>query len=221
MPFSRLRDAVAVVFPIECAGCGDDGAAICDACAMRLVPLVTPRVVAGITAHTALRYEGIPRRVILALKEEGRTDLARRLARPLAAAIVAAHQGSPRAIVVPVPSSRAAFRRRGFDPVRLLLRRAGVPIVRALRVRRGAEQKQLGALERGANRAGAMVASAALAGRDVLLVDDIITSGATLTEAIRAVESAGGRVIGAAALAFTPKLLTYRDKPAGEDYGGG
>jgi adenine/guanine phosphoribosyltransferase-like PRPP-binding protein len=66
-----------------------------------------------------------------------------------------------------------------------------------------------------------MVASAALRGRDVILVDDILTSGATLAEAIRAAESAGARVVGAAALAFTPKLLTYRDKPAGEDYGGG
>lgn len=221
MLLSRLRDAVAVVFPVECAGCGADGAVVCDACAARLVPVVTPRVVAGITVYTALRYEGIPRRVILALKEEGRTDLTRRLAGPLAAAIIAAHEGAPRAVVVPVPSSRAAFRRRGFEPVRLLLRRAGVPGVRGLRVRRGSEQKQLGARERGINRAGAMVGSGALAGREVILVDDILTSGATLTEAIRAAEAAGAHVVGAATLAFTPKLLTSRDKPRGEDYGGG
>lgn len=207
MLLTSLRDALAVLAPVDCAGCGVDGAAVCASCARRLIPLVTPRVVAGVIVHTAVRYEDVPRRIVLAFKEDGRTDLARILARPLATALAAAREGTSAALVVPVPGSRAAFRRRGFDPVRLLLHRAGVPVVRGLRLRRGAEQKALAASDRATNRAGAMIGARRLADRDVIVVDDILTSGATLAEAIRAVEAAGGRVVGAATLAFTPRLL--------------
>jgi predicted amidophosphoribosyltransferase len=124
-----------------------------------------------------------------------------------------------RIFVVPVPSARAAERRRGQDPVLRMaraaaarLRREGAraEVLRALRHGRAvADQVGLGVAARAANLAGAMrvtgAGQRALARGPsvVVLVDDVCTSGATLGEAARAVGAApgfrgcGGRVLAA------------------------
>ena len=217
-----LRDAMALVMPVDCAGCGAPDRGLCADCSAALIPDPTLRSVAGgIGVVTALRYEGRVRRVILAFKEQERTDAAADLSAPLAAAlarVVAAHPG---ARLAPVPTSRRAYRRRGYDPVSLLLRRAGLRRERVLRHRGGtARQKTLGVEERAANLSGAFVALRSLAGERFIVVDDILTTGATIAEAARAIRAAGGEVVGAATLAFTPRLLPPRDNSSGEDYGG-
>lgn len=121
-------------------------------------------------------------------------------------------------VVVPAPSAPAARRRRGDVPTHLLVQRAmrgtgvlGVPMAWApvLRhARRIADQSGLSRRERAANtdhafevtRAGRM----ALAGRAVLVADDVVTSGATLHECVRALRAVGARPVGAATLAATP-----------------
>jgi predicted amidophosphoribosyltransferase len=106
----------------------------------------------------------------------------------------------------PVPPSRRSWRRRGYDPVRMLVRHAGLRAPRLLRVsRRGGAQKALGVDARAANAAGSLRARRPLPGRRVILVDDVVTSGATLGEAARAVRAAGGEVLAAVALASTPR----------------
>lgn len=208
-----LLDAWALIMPVECAGCGTPDRALCAGCAAEMVPLLAARSTpGGLAVTTALRYDGVVRRAVLALKEEHRTDAAAFLARPLAAALrqVAPHPGSVE--LVPVPTGPAAYRRRGYDPVVLLLRRSGRTPSSVLRVtRRTAVQKSLGAAERAANLRGAFAARAPLVGRRFALVDDILTTGATLDEAARALSEAGGEVVGAATLAFTPRLLPFRD----------
>jgi ComF family protein len=156
--------------------------------------------------YTALRYEGSVRRVLIALKEQNRTDVARRLAPALTSAIRRLLE--PGVELVAVPTSRAAYRRRGYDPVQLLLRRGGHRPARVLRRSRATgSQKALSATQRESNLRDSMVATARLDGRRFLLVDDVLTTGATLRECRRALEAAGGRVVGAATLAFTPKLF--------------
>lgn len=215
-----LRDAWAVLFPVECAGCPAEDRSLCDVCRAALQPDVTVRSVGGVRVHSGARYEGRVRRVILAFKEQGRTDVAAALSRPFAAAVAAALSAAPAAELLPVPTSRAAYRRRGYDPVALLASRAGPPLARELvQVRGGGTQKALGLEERAANRVGAFRARRALDGRRFIIVDDVVTSGATILEAARTVREAGGEVLGAATLAFTPRLLPIRDIAEGQEYG--
>lgn len=89
-----------------------------------------------------------------------------------------------------------------------MLRRDGMAVecVRALaQVRRVADQSGLSADERMRNLAGALIAAPLVRGRQVVLVDDVITTGASLVEAARAVEAAGGVVLAAATVAATPR----------------
>jgi predicted amidophosphoribosyltransferase len=204
-----LLDALAVLLPVECAGCGAPDRSLCPACALAVQPRPASRVLTdGTVVVSALEYDGAVRSAILGLKEHGRTDVARRLAVPLRSALDAVPR--PAARPLGVPSSRAAMRRRGYDPVALLLRHAGVSTSRLLAITgAGAQQKSLGIEARSANRAGRMRARRPLDGRSFVLVDDVITTGATLVEAARAVRSAGGEVAGAVTLAHTPRRMPH------------
>jgi predicted amidophosphoribosyltransferase len=107
-------------------------------------------------------------------------------------------------VVVPVPSSRAAFRRRGYAVTDLLARRAGATPRRLLVPgRAGLDQRGLGRQERARNVGGTLRARRA-EGMRVVVVDDVVTTGATLDEAVRVLRRAGADVVGAAAVATTP-----------------
>jgi ComF family protein len=202
-----LLDALSVLSPVDCAGCGSADRSLCEDCQLELQPAVTPRTLPdGSTVYTALRYEGVVRRTLLALKESGRTDLVKPLSLSLAAALARAAQ--PGAEILSVPTSRAAWRRRGYDPVALLCKRAGFQSAKVLKASRAtASQKTLGSHERALNLHESMRSRVSLRGRSFIIVDDVVTTGATLTEAARAVRAAGGEVVGHAALAFTPRLF--------------
>ena len=160
---------------------------------------------------SGLAYDGVARAVLLAFKNDGRTEHGPPLAAALLAALAVAVQpldAVPE--LVPMPSTIRSSRDRGYDPVRVVLRRAGLPYRRLLRLqRRGADQRELGRAERQANAAGSM-RSVPAAGVRVLLVDDVVTTGATLLEAARAVRAAGGTVLGAVTVASTPERSARR-----------
>jgi predicted amidophosphoribosyltransferase len=166
--------------------------------------------------------------VLAAYKDDDRRDLVHVLAPLLGAAVDAALAGWHEArtvlarragpvLVVPVPSSRAARRRRGDAPLAALAAKAvadfdvgEVLVVEALRQRRRvADQAGLGARERAVNLEHSMVArsrwQAAVAGRSCLVVDDVLTTGATLVEAARALRAAGARDVRAAVVAATQR----------------
>ncbi|TAL44510.1 MAG: ComF family protein [Salinibacterium sp.] len=220
MLLDALRDFAALVMPVACAGCGAEDRALCTKCRQALVPQLTHHSVDSLPVVSALRYEGSVRRVVLAFKDHGRTDVAAALASPLAAALDRAIHEHPAAQLVAIPTSRAAYRRRGYDPVRRLLIRGGFAAPRVLtRTRSTGSQKSLALADRAENLVGALAARRDLAGRTFIVVDDILTSGATIREAIRAISAARGEVVCAAVLAFTPRLLPMRDIGGGEDYG--
>jgi ComF family protein len=211
LPLDLVRrafaDALAFVLPTACTGCGALDVSLCDDCAALLArpgPLV--RVVGrGLVVHSAFRYEHEPARMLRALKEEGRTALARPLGLALAQRAASAFPDTD-ARYVPIPTSAASMRRRGYRVVELLLRRSGLPALRALRpARRTADQRALGREDRERNARGSLRADPGVRGRRVVIVDDVVTTGATLVDAERALIAAGADVLGAVTLAATPK----------------
>ena len=220
------RSLLDLVLPRVCAGCGSPGHVLCPPCAALLArprPATPRRHPDGFPPTVAAGgYAGAVRPVLTAFKEHGRTELARPLGAALALAVVAlrsAADDTGPVQLVPLPSSRAALRARGRDPVGELaaaagreLRRSGVPAsVADLLGRRGRvrDSAGLGSEQRRANLAGTFVVRAAPTGAGLLvLVDDVVSSGATLTEAAAELGRAGvgARVpVLAAVVAATPR----------------
>jgi len=199
---ASLADALAVLLPVDCAGCGRPDRALCEECRAALAPAPVRRVLPdGTVVSAGLVYAGVARATILALKEGGAGTLAAALAPALAAGVA----DLPAAEACAVPSSPEARRRRGFSPVGLVARRAGLHLVPALAAEPGrGEQKALPLAERLASRSGALHVTRPVAARRLLLVDDVVTSGATLLAAAEALREGGAEVVGAAVIAAVP-----------------
>ena len=209
MPLFDLLDAVGeLVLPHACAGCRRAGAVLCAACRPGGPP--RPSLVGGLTVFAAGDYRGGLRAALIAYKERGRTELARPLGALLAASVLRAGDHTAPACLVPVPSAARARRARGGDHVlrlaRVASRASGMPVSRALRLDHEVlDSAGLGRAERAANLAGAFGAIQGPDGRRPVVVDDIVTTGATLREAARALESAGWPEPVAAVVAATPR----------------
>jgi Predicted amidophosphoribosyltransferases len=205
---SSLAAALAFWFPVPCAGCGVEGRLLCASCRARLTPDLVTRPVAGVGAvASGLRYDGVARSALLVLKEHGATGVATVLAAPFATAVSAALAGVPEPeglVLAAVPSTRAARRRRGFEPVRVLAGRAGIRLAPLFApARPHAAQKGLGIDERAHNLAGVFALARTVTGLRVVLLDDVVTTGATLAAAAAALRTGGAHVVGAAVLADT------------------
>jgi competence protein ComFC len=145
------------------------------------------------TARAPLRYEGVGREVVHALKYRGYTPVVGKVAAPLLAE--AAGGAGPFDGVVPVPLHRTRLRKRGFNQAALLARglagRIRTPVSDTLQVVRSTrDQVELSAAERRQNVAGAFSARSRTRGR-LLLVDDVLTTGATTSACAAALLRAG------------------------------
>jgi predicted amidophosphoribosyltransferase len=206
-----LADLSDLVWPRRCVACGVANAAWCAAC--RGHPERLPIEIGdGVVVFAAGRYEGPRRSALLAYKERGRRELAQALAEQLTAVIraddaLARFRAQP-LVLVPVPSSARARRARGGDHLIPVVRRAarslGYPMVRALEFDRPVQDSAgLGIAARQRNLERAMFAAAPRGPSAALVVDDIVTTGATLREAVRALKEAGWTVAGGAVIAAT------------------
>lgn len=194
-----------LVLPLECGGCGCPSTRWCDACATALQVrtdqpgVVSPRVDPGVPVFSLGRYAGPRRTGIVAVKEHGRGDLVGPLARTLALGI---HRlitwgvvGLP-LTVVPAPTRRSSARRRGGDPVARIAAAAtaahpDLAMVAALRTGGLARDSVgLSTTARERNIAGRVRLLARPAG-EVLVVDDVLTTGATAREAVRTLVAGG------------------------------
>jgi predicted amidophosphoribosyltransferase len=202
-----------------CAGCERPGRALCRSCEAALprvghVAWPTPSPPGLALPMAAGAYDGVLKAMVNAHKERHRLALAGPLGGVLAGVVatLAPDRTCP-VVLVPVPSSRPVVRRRGHDPLLRVTRQAAASLRRDGRparvaaaltaVRRPADQAGLGAEARHANLHGTMRARPRRADGQVVVVDDVITTGATTREAQRALEAAGVAVVGIAAVAAT------------------
>ncbi len=210
-----------LLLPVACVGCGAPHTWWCPTCSADLEGggiVVLPG--SDLAASTAAGYQGVGRDLVLGLKERHITALAV----PLSALLVRAIRDNPDfvrgRVIVPVPATRRSRMRRGFDVLDLLLAAgAPLPVVPCLEwVRRPRSQKSLDRPERARNLAGAL--EARFAARGVILVDDVITTGATAREAVRAIRAVGGSVVAVASAFHTPMSSqsdpTDRTRASGE-----
>lgn len=208
---AALREAASVLWPVSCAGCGAPDIAVCTDCRALLTAQPVREQLDGVPLVAAAAYEGRVRQLVAVTKEHGGRAEVRALAAGLASALAVL----PDAAIVRVPPSAAGMRRRGFDPVELVVRAAGhrSRTLRRVRAAAGAAgaQKQRTIVERQRATHGSLVlpsaARRALEGRRALVVDDIVTSGATVREAVRALRAAGCEPVGIGAVARTPRRL--------------
>jgi predicted amidophosphoribosyltransferase len=221
----------------ECPGCGAARLGLCTGCRTalagskphRTTPIPPP---AGFPPTvTAGPYDQLLRNLISAHKERQAWMLTPVLAEQLARATVELLRDAPPEVpvyLVPVPSSPKAVRDRGRDATaaitaaavrRLKAGRVGRPVsmIKLLRpVRRLADQSGLTAEQRHANLAGAYAVRSASIGSEpglVIIVDDLVTTGSSLTEAARAIRDAGLTVLGATVIAATIRRLPRRSGP--------
>ncbi|MET1088947.1 MAG: phosphoribosyltransferase family protein [Arthrobacter sp.] len=225
-------DLLALAVPVDCVCCGTEDRALCIPCDRSIRRLThTPfraeqgapalvdvggRVLLPVVAAGVYREELA--QALLSFKRHGQHQLGDSLGRALAGAVRAAADGTGRACLVPVPTSNAAFLNRGFSPVHLLLRRASrqlpdLPIENVL-AKTGTSVLQLPGGQKGLDRGGRASrvrgsmrvhrrGRGRVAGRRCVIVDDVLTTGATLSEAARALHLAGAIVTGAVVLAAT------------------
>jgi ComF family protein len=227
------RGLIEAAFPLACAACGGglagDGDAsgwpLCAGCRGGLVDCGPPfclacaRVQASPLAcarrdHRRLRAGFTWNEPLRAVVHAFKFGDVEELAGPLAAAawVQPGFATQPRPdLVVPVPLHPLRRRERGYDQAAALARafgaRAGAPVVDVLARRRATRQQaRLSAQARRVNVEGAfvLVAPALVRGRRVALVDDVVTTGATIESAAASLRSAGPRAIELWAVAHEP-----------------
>lgn len=196
----------------RCAACGrpGDGAApaggCCGACLVQPPPWARLQV--------ALDYAPPWDRLIAAFKREAALDLGPTLVQAFADALQGRPAPGPEPVLLPMPLAAARLRARGYNQAavlaRGLARRLGLGLRDDMlqRVLDTPSQRGLDRAQRAANVRGAFLAApgcaATLQGRTPVLVDDVLTTGATLAEACRSLQAAGVATVHAWVLARTP-----------------
>jgi ComF family protein len=160
----------------------------------------------GLRVRAFGRYEGPLREAVHALKYKGRLALAQPLGRALAEVVWTDEALGRADVLVPVPLHPRREAQRGFNQseelARVLARCTGLPVHRALRrVRDTPSQTELGEDERRRNVRGAFEARGCVRGLRVVLVDDVVTTGSTLSECATVLRAAGAAEVCAVAVA--------------------
>lgn len=237
-----LGELLDLLVPRACAGCGAETVTLCGRCLAELAVPVRSTVPRYGTreVHGAGEYTGVLRDCLIAYKERDRRDLTALLGLLLARAVLAVLEHTPpasspaspppappppAALLVPVPATPAAVRRRGADHVAVLgaraaalLRAEGLDVRCAplLEVRAHRDQVGFGSTARrrnvrGTHRASAGAAgllagtrTAAAAGARIVVLDDICTTGATVAESTRGLTAVRIPVDGVAVVGIAP-----------------
>lgn len=210
-----MQPLVDLVYPPRCAACGIAIAAqagLCSECWNTLeTPPIDSAAEGSVPVFAATFYNDTSRRLVLAYKHGGRLALSRLLARLIAARLPDPQPGRAPPLLVPVPLHRWRLWHRGFNQAALLANelahfgKGRADVTALVRFRRTPNLGGLGREERERVLSGAIRldagAAARLEGRDVVLVDDVLTSGATSRACITAIGAAAPASIAIACFA--------------------
>lgn len=219
---TAVKAVVGRLWPSECLACGREGGWLCGGCKSRLVAIKTPtcpfcrrlaargrtcprcrRTFALTGARAVWLYREPIKSVIRRFKYHGLTAISGELGGHLAT--IVRDSAIRFSLVTSVPSAPKQWRDRGFNQSELLARAVasdlGRPYRRLLRRRGQRGQVGLTRRQRFLNVASQFVAQTKLSGEAILLVDDVITTGATLNACASALKSAGGGAVWAATVA--------------------
>ena len=202
--FSELSN---LVFPTRCYGCNILGVNICSTCRREWIPHYYRTHANTLNVHSAVIYSSIASKIILAAKENGLQGADDLLIAAIVHVLNKAQLGKNISnkdcfTLVPVPSSKQSQRRRGrsfvVDLTRAISRHTGITVNDCLQIsRRVSDQAGLTRTQRSANmhHAFSLKPGAILRG-DAIVIDDVVTTGATLQEAARALNSQGFHAFG-------------------------
>jgi len=211
---TRCLDKIPPLLPPFCPRCAlpypaEEGSIhLCGEC-IREEPAFVSVYAAGI-------YEDVLRRAVHRFKFQGRSELDRPLARLLADKLLQAEDFSPE-LIVPVPLHPSRLRERTYNQALLLARCLGqmleIPVVPRLlmRTRPTPSQQGLRAGERRLNQKGAFSLRGSMTGRRILLVDDVLTTGATIRECARVLQHGGALEIRVSVLARARRGASFSE----------
>lgn len=192
-----------MLFEVRCAGCGLLGWCPCAACVEALEAPELASVPGADSVALLFSHSGVGREFIHALKYRGERAIARWLGNSLALTHLGLITTESIDTVTWAPTTAAHRRGRGFDQAETLARATA----KALRVRPARLLRRIGSAAQSGTGRSARLAGPRFAGRGaakdrrVLLVDDVLTTGATLGAATAALEGAGAAAVHVAACA--------------------
>lgn len=211
-----LSHTLALFLPVSCAGCGAPDIQLCEECRnlvevdLQYRELFIPESATRIPLYFSCEFVEPLTSIMHQFKETGHTKLSHPLSMWMRPAVQHIQNHIPPDVLwVAPPSPRKNYVQRGYHPLKILSRQLGITLSPLLRSRRHrADQTGLSRHLRHTNMEGAFSATRNLAGIDIVLLDDVITTGATLRESARALHAAGANVVGVAVLAATPQKLS-------------
>jgi predicted amidophosphoribosyltransferase len=191
------RSLLDLVFPSSCIVCGKKPQPICLGC--RPSPEIGQLAGFGFPVFYAHRHQGAIEQLISGYKDQQLTSLKGTLAESVAQLFSRLDFSDVSAVVTPARNTKN-YRKRGFDPARsiaksaLKLTQLKVPVVNLSNVRNRSDQRGLGRDQRAKNVSGSMRLKVTNL-RKVVLFDDVLTTGATISELARACRDAGVEVV--------------------------
>lgn len=197
---STISELSQLLFPSRCFGCQKLGPTICSACRSSWHPHYYRTKSESLTVHSALLYTPTASKIVVAAKESGLKGADQLIINAIIHALERSKIDPTLCRLVPIPSSKSSQRRRGrsfmVDLVRHIAAQTGIAMLDCLELsRKVLDQSGLHRDGRAINLAGAFRLTSPVRG-DLILVDDVVTTGATLREAYRAVKSQGFHAVG-------------------------
>ena len=197
-----LSELTHLVFPTRCYGCNALGVSICSQCRREWIPHYYKSGSSPLSVHSAVIYSPTASRIILAAKENGLQGADDLLIDAIIHVLNKVQLDKSFIRLVPVPSSKQSQRRRGrsfiVDLTDTISEKTGIAINDCLQLsRRVSDQSGLTRVQRITNMHGAFsLKPGAILRGDAIVIDDVVTTGATLREAARALNSQGFHAFG-------------------------